>query len=106
MQRFELLLHFVQVGEDAHAFGENGAAGKREAVLRQIALRDALGMADGAVVERLHAAQNFQQRGFAGAVRADQAGALLGRDQPVAIFEQKFVAETFSGALELDHLQD
>ena len=75
------------------------AAGERQSVLRQIALRDALGEADGAVIERLHAAQDLEQRGFAGAVAADQAGALLGRDQPVAIFEEKFVAETFPGAV-------
>ncbi len=44
VQRFELLLHFAKVGEDAHAFGEDGAAGEREAVLRKIALGDALGL--------------------------------------------------------------
>ena len=37
-------------------------------------------------------------------LRAHQAGALLGRDQPVAVFKQKFVAETFPGPLELNHL--
>ena len=61
--------------------------------------------ADGAVVERFHAAQDFEQRGFAGAVAAHQAGALLGRDQPVAVFKQKLVAETFPGPLELDHVK-
>ena len=43
------------------------------------------------------------QRGFAGAVGADQAHARLGRDQPVGIFEQEFVAVAFAGGGELDH---
>jgi len=51
--------------------------------------------ADGAIVERLHPAQDLEQRRFAGAVRADQPGAFFGRDQPVAPFEQKLVAEAF-----------
>ena len=36
-----------------------------------------------AVVERLDAGENLQQRGFAGAVGADQADAIVRRDQPV-----------------------
>ena len=104
MQRFHLLLHLAQVLEHAHAFGEDGAAGERQAVLRQIALADAFGKGDVAVIERFHAAQDLEQRGLAGAVGADQARALLGRDQPVAVFEQEFVAETLAGALQLNHL--
>ena len=104
MEGFELLFHFMEVGEDAHAFGENGAAGEGEAVLRKIALGDALGDADLAVVEGFEAAEDFEERGFTGTVGAYQAGAFFGRNQPVALFEEKFVAETFAGALELDHL--
>ncbi len=37
VQGFQLLLHLAQVREDGHAFGEDGAAGERQAVLRQIA---------------------------------------------------------------------
>ena len=48
-------------------------------------------------------AENFQERGFAGAVRADQADAVFGRDQPVRSFEQELVAKAFSGAGELNH---
>ena len=36
-QRFLLLFHVAQVGEHGHALGEDGAAGEREAVLRQVA---------------------------------------------------------------------
>ena len=34
---FHLLLQRAQVGEDGHALGEDGAAGERQAVLRQVA---------------------------------------------------------------------
>ena len=36
-------------------------------------------------------------------LRADQADALVRRDQPVEVFEQEFVAEAFAGAGKLDH---
>ena len=36
-------------------------------------------------------------------LRADQADAVAGRDEPVRVFEEKFVAEAFSGAGELNH---
>ena len=62
-----------------------------------------LGGDDAAVVERLDAAENLQQRGFAGAVRADQAHALVRSDEPVEIFEQELGAESFAGRGELDH---
>ena len=105
VERLQLLLHFMKIGEHAHAFGENRAAGKRQAILRKIALRDAFLRGHRAVVERLHPAQNLQQRRLARAVSADQTRALFRRDEPVAILEEKFVAETFSGAGQLDHLQ-
>ena len=47
---------------------------------------------------------DFEQRGFAGAIAADQPDAVLGRDQPVEIIEQKFVSESFAGRGELQHL--
>ncbi len=79
------------------------APGERKAVLRQIARADALHGDDGAVIQRLDARQNFQQRGFAGAVAADNAGAFLGIDQPVEIFEKEFGAEAFPGSGKLNH---
>ena len=36
-QRFLFLLERQQIGEDGHAFGEDGAAGERKAFLRQVA---------------------------------------------------------------------
>src|SRR5215471_7834941 len=103
VQGLEFLLHLLQVREDAHAFGKDRASRKCETVLRQISLRNSLSEADGAVVQRLHAAQDFQQRSLAGAIRPDQPGALFGRDEPIAVFEQEFMAEALPSARELDH---
>ncbi len=102
-ERFQLPLHGVEFSEHRHAFGKHGAAGKREAILRQITSRGALGDDERAVVEAVQAGENLHQRGFAGAVPAHQADAVAGRDQPVGVFEKEFVAETFSGAGKLDH---
>ena len=101
---FHLHFHLLQRSENRHAFGEDAAAGEREAVLRQVAGADAARDAELAVVERLHAGQHFEQRGFAAAVRAHQAGAVLGRDHPVEIFKQQLGAEALAGAGKLDHL--
>ena len=86
-QRFLLLLEGQQIGEDGHAFGEDGAAGKRETFLREVADAGAFHGDHGAGVQAVHAGQDLQQRGFAGAVGAHDAGALVGRDQPVEVFE-------------------
>src|SRR5208337_4330281 len=102
-ERFQLSLHGVKFGEHRHALGEHAAAGKREPILRKISGGRSLGDDQGAVVERVQAGENLHQRGFAGAVRADQADAVAGRDQPVGVFKKKFVAETFSGARKLNH---
>ena len=48
-------------------------------------------------------ARIFEQRRFAGAVGADEAGALVGRDQPVEIFKQDFGAKALGCACELNH---
>ena len=48
-------------------------------------------------------AEHLEQRRFAGAVGADDADALVGRDQPVEVFEEDFGAEAFSGPGELNH---
>ena len=65
---FHLGFHRLQAAEDGHALVEDGAAFETQAILRQIAEGGVLGGGDGAVVERLDAAQHLQQRGFAGAV--------------------------------------
>ena len=77
-QRFEFLFHGAQIVEHRHALGEDGAAGEREAILRQISGGRAFGDDEGAVVERVHAGENLHQRGLAGAVGADQADAVAG----------------------------
>ena len=100
---FHLLLHGAEIVEDRHALGKDAAARERKPVLRQIAGADAFRGADRAVVEGFHSAENLQQRGFAGAIRAHQADPVLGRDQPVGFFEEEFVAVAFSGGGKLDH---
>ena len=98
-----LLFQRLQVGEDGHALVKDGATGELQAILRQVAERRVLGGDDAAVVERLDAAQNLQQRGFAGAIGAHQPTRSLRREQPVKIFEKKFGAEAFAGRGKLDH---
>src|SRR5580704_2160490 len=93
----------MQSSEHRHALGKNGTSRKREAVLRQISSSGAFGDDQRAVVERVQAGENLHQRGLAGAVRADQANAVVGRDEPVGVFKKEFVAETFSGAGKLNH---
>ncbi len=92
-------LHFqrLQPTEHGHTFFEDGAAFETQAILRQIAEGSVFCRRDGAVVERLDAAQDFQQCGFAGTVGAHQSHAVVGRDEPIQIVEQKFGAEPFSG---------
>ena len=83
--------------ENRQAFVEDGAPGERDAILRQIARADAFHHVDGAVVEPLDSGEHFQERRFAGAVGADDADALLRRDQPVEIFKKNFGSEAFPG---------
>ena len=102
-QLFLLLFERAQIVEDGHAFGEDGAAGEREAVLREVADAGALLGDHGAGIEAFDAGQHLEQRRFAGAVGADDAGALVGRDQPVGIFKKDFGAVAFACPGELDH---
>ncbi len=41
--------------------------------------------------------EDFEERGFAGAVAADETSALVRRDEPVGVFEEEFLAEAFAG---------
>jgi len=102
-QGFEFLLHRAQLIEYRHALGKNRAPGKRKAILRQISCSGAFGDGERAVVQRVQSGEYLHQCRLAGAVRAHQANAVVGRDQPVSILEKEFVAETFSGARQLDH---
>ena len=79
MQLFELLFHRAKIVEHRHRLLKHCAAGKREAILRKIAEGHPLGEGNRPVVERFLAAQDFQQRGFTGAVAADEARALARR---------------------------
>jgi len=90
--------------ENGHAFGEDGAAGEIDAVLREVAGADAFGGVDAAVIEVFDAGEDFEKRGFAGAVGADDADALLGRDEPVQVFKQDAGAEAFPGFGKLNHV--
>ena len=54
-------------------------------------------------IEPFDSRQDLEQRRFAGAVGAHDAGALVGRHQPVGIFKEDFGAVTFSRPGELDH---
>ncbi len=100
---FGLALQRVQMVEDGEALGKDGLAAEGEAVLRQIADGHALDTGERAVVQGLQAGEDLEQRGFAGAVAADQAGALVRRDQPVGVFKQEFGAESLAGGGELKH---
>ena len=102
---FHLLLQRTQVAEHRHAFVEDGAAGELQAILRQVAEGRVLRRRDAAVVERLHAAQNLQQRRFSRAVGADQPNAFVRRDEPIQVVEQEFGAEAFAGGGELNHVE-
>ncbi len=102
-KRFQFHFHRAQVVEHRHALGKNAASGERQPVLRQISGGCPFRDGKRAVVKRVHARENLHQRGLARAVRAHQANAVVGRDQPVRIFEEKFVAEAFAGAGKLDH---
>src|SRR5262249_7806020 len=98
-----LALHAVQRRENRHAFGENGSAGERKSVLREIPGGNAFHHAAAAVVERLGSGENLKQRGFPSPVGADQAGALFRRDQPVQIFKQDLRTEALACAGKLEH---
>ena len=94
---FELLLDGLHLGEDAHALGKDGAAGEREAVLRQVAGGDAAGGGVSAVIERVEVAEDFEEGGFAGAVGAHQSDAVFVSDEPVDAIEEELGAEAFAG---------
>ncbi len=102
-QLFLLVFQRPQVVEDRHAFGEYGAAGKRKAILRQIAEGRALLGDHRAGIEPFDARKHLEQRRFSGAVGAHNARALVGRHQPIGIFKKDSGAVAFACPGELDH---
>ena len=88
----------MKVVEDGETLGEDCLATKSETVLRKVAEGHAFDSRERPVVEGLDAGEDFQEGGFACAIAADQAGALVGRDEPVDVFKEEFVAEAFAGA--------
>ena len=74
--------------EDGEALFENCAAAELEAVLWKITDAHAAGLLHGAVVEMLEPGEYLHQRGFAGAIGADERGFFLGADEPVGVEEQ------------------
>ena len=102
-QSLKFLLHVAQVIEHRHALGEDRSSREREAVLRQISRRDPLGDSQRAIVKRVHPGKSFHQGGLSGPVAADHTDVIAVGDQPVDIFEKKFMAEAFSGAGKLNH---
>ena len=100
---FGFALEGVEVVEDGEALGEDGFAAEGEAVLREVAEGHAFDAGELAVVEGFDAGEDFEQGGFAGAVAADQASALVRRDEPVGVFKEEFLAEAFAGGGELEH---
>ena len=104
MSSLGFALQVVELVEDGEALVEDGVAAEGEAVLREVAEGHALDAGELAVVEGFDAGEDLEQRGFARAVAADQAGALVRRDQPVDVFKEEFLAEAFAGGGELEHL--
>ncbi len=98
MKALNPVLQRLRFCEGGQTFIEDGPTVQLQAVLRQIAEGHAAGRLHGTVVQGIKAGEDSQQGRFAGAVAADQAGALSWSDLPVDFFKQEFVAEAFAGA--------
>ncbi len=98
-----LALHFTEAVEDGEALFEHGAPGQLQAVLRQVAGGDSLLHGALAGVERFESGEDAHERRFARAVGADQADAVLRRDEPGDVFEDDLRTEALAGADEADH---
>ena len=102
-KRLHLFFHRMQPRKHRHALRKNRLAAQRETILRQVTGGNTLGARDRAIVKGFQARQNFHDGRFTGAVGADQTNARLRRDQPVGVFEEKFVAIALARAGKLDH---
>jgi hypothetical protein len=71
--------------------------------VRQIADAHAAGLLEGAVVERFKPGEDLHERGFAGAVGADERGFFFGADEPVGLEKQDARAKALAGILQREH---
>ena len=72
---------------------DDGAAAMGEAVLRQVAERQAVRLLDDAGVGLVEPGEHLEQRGLAGAVRTAQADAIAIADLPGDVVEENALAE-------------
>jgi len=102
-ERFHLHFNGAEIVKYRHALRKHRSAREREAILRKISGGGPLGDGKGAIVEGIHAGEDFHECGLASTVATDEADAVVRRNQPIRVFEEEFVAETFSGAGKLNH---
>src|SRR5687768_14674678 len=89
--------------EGARRFLEHAASRVRQAVLRQVANRQAGGLDDAAGVGFVEPGQHFEQGRLAGAIRPAETDTLSVADLPRDVIEQGAVAERFGEISELYH---
>src|SRR5277367_617014 len=82
-ERFLFRFQRTHIVEDGKTLAKHRASGELQTILRKIAGSDAFRERDGAVIEAFDLRQDFEERGFAGAVGAYDADALARGDQPV-----------------------
>ena len=99
----DLAFHGAQLVKDAEALLEDGSPGQPQPLLRQIADAHAARLLHHPVVERLETRQHLHQRGFAGAVCADQRSLFVAPDQPVGLGKQHARPKALSGILQREH---
>ncbi len=102
-ERVHLRFHVEQRLKGGGGFVEQGVTGVREAVLRQIADRQAVRLDDQAGVRLVHPGEHLEQRGLAGAVRAAEADPFARADLPGHTVEQDTLAKRLAELGELDH---
>ena len=100
---FHLLFKAEEFVEDREAFIEDGASGESETILREVSDAHAAGTLHLAIIKSIETGEHLHERGFAGAVRSDQSGALVGSNQPVGILKKKLRAKTLARVGELQH---
>src|SRR5581483_12076710 len=90
--------------KNAQTFLKDGSARQGQAVLGQITYAQAPGPIDPARIERLQPGEDFEQRGLAAAIAADQANAVLRRYEPVESVEEEPLAKALASPGQLKHI--